>query len=179
MFCTNEKALSLQTKCILLVSFACLRSWFEMYPRLEQPLRFHPPSTTLHNTVTMVALSLLRSSTTTSHKSLHHLCLPLINHQRRGNVAEGVDNNVGRFHQNCQNFRHHVRNFLWPNLRIVLERNFFFRKTKIVPEMFFLLFLLNINVAVQPFIGPPLALYLPCSITGACSPPSCHLTFVF
>jgi hypothetical protein len=25
-------------------------------------------------------------------------------HQRRGNVAEGVDNNVGRFHQNCQNF---------------------------------------------------------------------------
>jgi hypothetical protein len=59
-----------------------------------------------------------------------------------------------------------------------LERNFFFRKTKIVPEMFFLLFLLNINVAVQPFIGPPLALYLPCSITGACSPPSCHLTFV-
>jgi hypothetical protein len=45
-------------------------------------------------------------------------------HQRRGNVAEGVDNNVGCFHQNCQNFWHHVRNFLWPNLRIVLERNF-------------------------------------------------------
>ncbi len=48
-------------------------------------------------------------------------------HQRRGNVAEGVDNNVGRFHQKCQNFRHHVRNFLWPNLRIVLEK-------KILPE---------------------------------------------
>jgi hypothetical protein len=48
-------------------------------------------------------------------------------HQRRGNVAEGVDNNVGHFHQNCQNFHHHSRNFLWPNLRIVLERNFFFR----------------------------------------------------
>jgi hypothetical protein len=48
-------------------------------------------------------------------------------HQRWGNVAEGVDNNVGRFHQKCQNFRHHVRNFLWPNLRIVLEK-------KILPE---------------------------------------------
>ncbi len=94
-------------------------------------------------------------------------------HQRRGHVAEGVNNNDGCFHQKCQNFWHHVRNFLWPNLRLVLERNFF-RKTKIVPEMYFLLFLLNINVAVQPFIGPPVALYLPCSITSACLPPSCH-----
>ena len=125
------------------------------------------------------ALVMVNGTPHSTWPGLFHLFPMGLPHQRRGNVAEGVDNNVGRFHQKCQNFRHHVRNFLWPNLRLVLERNFCFRKKMILPEMFFLLFLLNINVAVRPFIGPPLALYLPCSITGACLPPSCHLTFVF
>jgi hypothetical protein len=125
--------------------------------------------------------------TLTLHISFDHFPLPsfvcpCFSHQRWRNVTEGVNNNVGCFPQNCQNcqnFQHHVRNFLSPNLWLSLEKNFFFWKIKIVPEMFFLLFLQNINVAVRPFIWPPLTLYLPCSISGTCLPPSCHSTFVF
>jgi hypothetical protein len=48
-----------------------------------------------------------------------------------------------------------------------VQKSFFISgKTMILPEMFFLLFLRNINAAVQPFICPPLALLLPCSIKG-------------
>ena len=66
-----------------------------------------------------------------------------------------------------------------PILGLFWKEIFVSGKKLILPEMFFLLFVLNINVAVRPFIVPPVALYLPCSITSACSPPSCHLTFVF